>query len=46
LMEQRGPARLVGRSRAAFDTDVARRLWETSEQLTGVTFGLAAVAPA
>jgi NAD(P)-dependent dehydrogenase (short-subunit alcohol dehydrogenase family) len=46
FMEQRGPAKLVGRSRAAFDVDVARRLWETSEQLTGVTFGLAAVAPA
>jgi NAD(P)-dependent dehydrogenase (short-subunit alcohol dehydrogenase family) len=46
FMEQRGPAKLVGRSRAAFDVDVARRLWETSEQLTGVTFGLATAAPA
>ncbi len=37
---QRGPATLVGRSRAAFDEDVARRLWEVSEELTGVSFQL------
>jgi NAD(P)-dependent dehydrogenase (short-subunit alcohol dehydrogenase family) len=41
----RGPAALTGRSRAAFDVDVARRLWDRSEQLTGVRFPLAA-APA
>ena len=36
FMEQRGPARLVGRSGAARDRDVARGLWEASEELTGV----------
>jgi hypothetical protein len=41
-MEQRGPAKLVGRSAAAGDMDVARRLWEVSEQLTGTRFGPAA----
>ncbi len=41
FMEQRGPAKLVGRSRAAQDRDVARRLWDVSEQLTGVHFPLA-----
>jgi len=44
FMEQRGPAKLVGRSKAAKDTDVARRLWEVSEQLTGVRFPLGAAA--
>ncbi|HXB16092.1 MAG TPA: oxidoreductase [Solirubrobacteraceae bacterium] len=42
FMEGRGPAKLVGRTDAAKDTDVARRLWEVSEQLTGVAFPLAA----
>ncbi len=42
---QRGPAQLCGRSKAAFDDGTARRLWDVSEQLTGVSFGLAA-APA
>jgi NAD(P)-dependent dehydrogenase (short-subunit alcohol dehydrogenase family) len=42
LMEQRGPAKLVGRTKAAEDMAVAGRLWEASEQLTGVAFGLAA----
>jgi hypothetical protein len=36
---------LVARTRAAMDPDVARRLWDVSEQLTGVRFGLGAVAP-
>ncbi|HEY7934834.1 MAG TPA: oxidoreductase [Solirubrobacteraceae bacterium] len=45
FMEQRGPAKLVGRSSAAKDTDVARRLWVLSEQLTGVHFPLGATAP-
>jgi NAD(P)-dependent dehydrogenase (short-subunit alcohol dehydrogenase family) len=40
LMEQRGPAKLVGRSKAAQDSDVARRLWDASEELTGVRFPL------
>jgi hypothetical protein len=46
FMEQRGAPKLVGRSDAAKDTDVARRLWEVSEQLTGVGFPLAARAAA
>lgn len=41
-MELRGPVGLVGRSSAARDMAVARRLWEVSEQLTGVAFPLAA----
>jgi NAD(P)-dependent dehydrogenase (short-subunit alcohol dehydrogenase family) len=40
FMEQRGAPKLVGRSAAAQDADVARRLWEVSEQLTGVRFPL------
>ena len=44
FMEQRGPAKLVGRSGAARDQDVARRLWEASEQLTGVSPKLPAAA--
>jgi NAD(P)-dependent dehydrogenase (short-subunit alcohol dehydrogenase family) len=46
LFEQRGPAKLVGRSRQAQDMDAARRLWEVSEELTGVHFPLAAGAAA
>jgi NAD(P)-dependent dehydrogenase (short-subunit alcohol dehydrogenase family) len=46
FMEQRGPAKLVGRSDAARDTDVARRLWDVSEELTGVRFPLGAPAAA
>jgi NAD(P)-dependent dehydrogenase (short-subunit alcohol dehydrogenase family) len=42
FMEQRGPAKPVGRSSAAQDMDVARRLWEVSEELTGVRFPLGA----
>jgi NAD(P)-dependent dehydrogenase (short-subunit alcohol dehydrogenase family) len=38
---QRGAPKLVGRSSAAMDSDVARRLWEVSEQLTGVAYPLA-----
>jgi NAD(P)-dependent dehydrogenase (short-subunit alcohol dehydrogenase family) len=45
FMEQRGAAKLVGRSAAARDMNVARRLWDVSEQLTGVRFPLAAGAP-
>jgi len=41
FMEQRGAPKLVGRSGAAKDADVARRLWEVSEELTGVRFPLA-----
>src|ERR1035441_1137390 len=46
FMEQRGPAKLVGRSDAARDTDVARRLWDVSDELTGVRFPLGAPAAA
>ena len=42
FMEQRGAPKLVGRSKAAQDAEVARRLWEVSEELTGVRFPLAA----
>ena len=42
---QRGAPKLVGRSSRAKDMDVARRLWDVSEQLTGVTFPLTAAAP-
>ena len=41
LGEQRGHPTLVGRSGAASDTESARRLWERSEELTGVRFPLA-----
>ena len=41
FMEMRGAPKLVGRSAAAKDSDVARRLWEVSEALTGVPFPLA-----
>ena len=44
FMEQRGAPKLVGRSAAAQDGDVARRLWEVSEQLTSVCFPLSAEA--
>jgi NAD(P)-dependent dehydrogenase (short-subunit alcohol dehydrogenase family) len=40
LGEQRGHPTVVGRSGAARDTQTARRLWELSEELTGVTFPL------
>jgi NAD(P)-dependent dehydrogenase (short-subunit alcohol dehydrogenase family) len=41
FQEQRGHPKLVGRSGAASDEDSARRLWELSEELTGVSFPLA-----
>jgi len=46
FMEMRGAPKLVGRSAAARDPDVARRLWEVSEELTGVPFPLAATVGA
>ena len=42
FQEQRGHPTLVGRSDAARDSETARRLWELSEEQTGVTFPLAA----
>jgi NAD(P)-dependent dehydrogenase (short-subunit alcohol dehydrogenase family) len=46
FMEQRGAPELVGRTDAAKDADVARRLWEVSEELTGVRFPLGVGAAA
>jgi NAD(P)-dependent dehydrogenase (short-subunit alcohol dehydrogenase family) len=46
FLEQHGAPKLVGRSKAAQDADVARRLWEVSEELTGVWFGLELAAAA
>jgi NAD(P)-dependent dehydrogenase (short-subunit alcohol dehydrogenase family) len=43
FMQQRGAPKLVNRSDAAKDAEVARRLWEVSEELTGVRFPLAAL---
>jgi NAD(P)-dependent dehydrogenase (short-subunit alcohol dehydrogenase family) len=40
FMEQRGAPKLVGRRHTAQDADVARRLWDVSEELTGVRFPL------
>jgi NAD(P)-dependent dehydrogenase (short-subunit alcohol dehydrogenase family) len=44
FQEQRGHPKLVGRSSAASDEASARRLWERSEELTGVRFPLAPAA--
>jgi hypothetical protein len=46
MFEQRGYPKLVGSTAAAQDKDVARRLWDVSQELTGVTFALLAAAPA
>jgi NAD(P)-dependent dehydrogenase (short-subunit alcohol dehydrogenase family) len=43
-MEMRGAPTLVGRSTAASDAVVARRLWTVSEELTGAVFPLVAAA--
>lgn len=43
LFEMRGSPRLVEPSAAARDEIAARRLWDLSEELTGVSFGLAPV---
>jgi NAD(P)-dependent dehydrogenase (short-subunit alcohol dehydrogenase family) len=40
FMEQRGYPRIVNRSDAAKNVDDARRLWEVSETLTGVSYPL------
>jgi NAD(P)-dependent dehydrogenase (short-subunit alcohol dehydrogenase family) len=41
LGEARGHPKVVSPSRAAYDEQVAARLWDVSEQLTGVKFELA-----
>lgn len=38
LFESRGAPKLVARSARARDTETARRLWDVSTELTGVTF--------
>jgi NAD(P)-dependent dehydrogenase (short-subunit alcohol dehydrogenase family) len=38
FMERRGWPKRVGRSHGASDGDAARRLWEASEKLTGITY--------
>jgi hypothetical protein len=44
FLEQRGHPKRVSPSRAAQDENVARRLWEVSEHMTGVRFDLAGAA--
>jgi NAD(P)-dependent dehydrogenase (short-subunit alcohol dehydrogenase family) len=46
FMDLRGAPKLVGRTGAAKDMDVAGRLWDVSEELTGVRFPLGAKASA
>jgi NAD(P)-dependent dehydrogenase (short-subunit alcohol dehydrogenase family) len=46
IAEQRGHPKPVSPNRAARDEDVARRLWEVSEEMTGVRFELGAGAAA
>ncbi|HUB75016.1 MAG TPA: oxidoreductase [Solirubrobacteraceae bacterium] len=46
LFESRGAPKLVGRSRAARNADVAQRLWLVSEELTRTAFPLGAGAGA
>jgi NAD(P)-dependent dehydrogenase (short-subunit alcohol dehydrogenase family) len=41
FQEGRGHPKLVGRSKEASDEQAARRLWDISEELTGVSFPLA-----
>jgi len=38
FLQQRGAPKRVKASSKAYDTDTARRLWEVSEELTGVTY--------
>jgi NAD(P)-dependent dehydrogenase (short-subunit alcohol dehydrogenase family) len=40
LLAMRGHPKLVGRTKAARDAGSARKLWERSEEMTGVTFPL------
>lgn len=41
FLQARGTPKLVGHSRKAGDSELARRLWTASEQLTGVAFPFA-----
>ncbi|MFB4197299.1 hypothetical protein ACE11A_23425 [Streptomyces carpaticus] len=40
LLEEHGTPKLVGRSKAARDLTVARRLWRAAEERTGTAFPL------
>lgn len=44
FLETRGKPKRVGRTDAAKDDAIARRLWEVSEELTGVDYGLPPVS--
>ena len=44
FQELRGAPTIVGRTKAARDGEMAAKLWTASEELTGVRFGLGAVA--
>src|SRR3954470_11890064 len=46
FQEGRGHPTVVGRTKAASDASMARRLWDASEELTGVSFPLATVPAA
>jgi NAD(P)-dependent dehydrogenase (short-subunit alcohol dehydrogenase family) len=46
LLEQRGHPKVVDSNARSKDRDVARRLWEVSEELTGVTYAFTAPAAA
>jgi NAD(P)-dependent dehydrogenase (short-subunit alcohol dehydrogenase family) len=46
FMEQRGYPHVVTASGRAYDEDAWRRLWEVSEELTGVRYEFTAAAPA
>jgi hypothetical protein len=43
-MEQRGYPKIVTGAGRAYDEDTARRLWEVSEELTGVHYEFTAPA--
>ncbi len=45
LFENRGYPKQVGLPRAARNVDTARRLWDISEQLTGVTYNALGAVP-
>ena len=44
FMEQRGHPHVVTAMRRAYDEDAWRRLWEVSEELTGVSYQFGAAA--
>jgi hypothetical protein len=46
FMEQRGYPHVVTAAGKAYDEDAWRRLWQVSEDLTGVSYEFSAPAPA